>query len=151
MRVITILLAGYFLSGCALLVPYDSKFACEKTDDYGRCINVNEAYDDALAPSQSTDNPNAKDDDVVAARAAYKAAEYREMANLINDPVTPIIQPPKLLRTLVVAYPGENQRTLYSPRWLFYVVEDATFVLGDYLNAPSANTRPVLDPFKRAQ
>lgn len=65
----------------------------------------------------------------------YRDAEYRRLAALVEEPVTPIVQPPKVLRTLVLSYgAGES---LYMPRYLIYFAEVPKFVLGDYLNPDS--------------
>ena len=34
-------------SGCSIL-PYEDEFSCRKTDDYGKCISVEEAYEEAV-------------------------------------------------------------------------------------------------------
>ena len=48
MRIFALVAAYSLLAGCKTLVPYDSEFACQANQDFGRCMNVQEAYDDAL-------------------------------------------------------------------------------------------------------
>ncbi|MEO8755268.1 MAG: TraV family lipoprotein, partial [Casimicrobiaceae bacterium] len=68
-----------------------------------------------------------------------REARYRELAGLIENPVTPLVQPPKVLRTLIVSYSAGD--ALYMPRYVYYIAEDAKFVLGDYLqNSPAERT-----------
>ena len=149
------------LSACTALVPYDSEFMCEKNQDFGKCMSVSEAYKESLAgpaPKESEGHPDAwqykeksrgksrgasdkkevrgKDSGMttvaLSGRDLYKENEYRAMASLIEAPATPLVRPPKVLRTLVVSYPtGE---TLYMPRYIVYFAEEARFVVGDYLN-----------------
>jgi conjugal transfer pilus assembly protein TraV len=45
-KLITILLIS-FLSGCSIL-PYETKFACESNLNLGKCVSVEEAYDEAV-------------------------------------------------------------------------------------------------------
>jgi conjugal transfer pilus assembly protein TraV len=65
---------------------------------------------------------------------AYRAAEYRELATLIEKPVTPVVRPPHVLRTLIVPYASGG--ALYMPRFVYYFADEARFVLGEYLNPP---------------
>lgn len=46
------------VAGCSIF-PYDSKFLCEKTDDYGHCTSVQGAYEDAT--HGDTSNADAAD------------------------------------------------------------------------------------------
>jgi conjugal transfer pilus assembly protein TraV len=131
-------------SGCAIFSPYDNEFMCSATDDYGQCIDVGGAYDDALAGRKSRGaqsvpkSPEAPAPDT-ASRSEYKAAEYRELRKLLEAPVTPLVKPPKVLRTLVMAYPS-GDGTLYTPRYVFFFADEGGFVLGDYLNATPPET-----------
>lgn len=150
------------LSGCAIFSPYDSKFMCEATDDYGRCMDVDGAYNEALGGNSSnglarmsrkkpTEDEQAQIDahrlaQESASYSAYKQAEYREMQKLLDQPVTPLIKPPKVLRTLITAYPS-SERTLYTPRYVFFFADEGRFVLGDYLNTPQASSAQSLEPF----
>lgn len=125
------------LSGCALFNPYDSEFMCSATDDYGRCV------DDDTAQAQD----DARHAEETRAYSAYKDSEYREMRKLLEQPVTPLVKPPKVLRTLITAYPS-NDRTLYTPRYVFFFADEGQFVIGDYLNAaPPSRDEGNLLPF----
>lgn len=152
------------LPGCRVLVPYDSEFACAKSHDYGKCMDVQSAYEDARAnegspraPSQpgskfkpgtqhapGRQQPSGTPPELRGEllREAYvpadnaarlREARYRELAGLIENPVTPLVRAPKVLRTLIVSYSAGN--TLYLPRFVYYFAEEAQFVLGDYLEA----------------
>jgi conjugal transfer pilus assembly protein TraV len=163
MRVLLLVAAcGAFLSGCAVFNPYDSEFMCSATDDYGRCLDVDGAYAEAVEGRKNPPRRNGKAvvDDATAdeqdgmrhvqetrAYSAYKDSEYREMRKLLDAPVTPLVKPPKVLRTLITAYPS-NDRTLYTPRYVFFFADEGQFVLGDYLNAaPPARDEASLQPF----
>lgn len=156
------------LAGCKTLVPYESKFMCEKSRDFGKCMDVQQAYDDALGAAES--NPARMKPGKAEPEFRYKAAkapkrsntqpaigvprsneprllrtstqlspeelyrdrEYRELAGLIEQPVTPVVKPPKVLRTLIVSYTAGE--TLYMPRYVYFFADEARFVLGDYLS-----------------
>lgn len=150
------------LSACQALVPYDSEFACTANQDYGRCMDVQSAYEDARAneaipvgprpgekfkPGKQAPTHQAPDTAPLEQRGALlrevltptdsatrlREARYREIAGLIENPVTPLVRAPKVLRTLILSYSGED--TLYMPRFVYSIAEDAQFVLGDYLEA----------------
>ena len=162
-------LGGLFLTttvfgACSLLAPYDQTFMCSSTDDYGRCIGVEQAYDEAIggaapAPAVTATTLDPAEREVGyapppatfgatldSARNSYKAAEYREMQKLIEQPVTPLVKPPKVLRTLIVAYPA-GTTTLFSPRYIWYFANDGRFVIGDYLNQEVSGPSDALTPF----
>jgi conjugal transfer pilus assembly protein TraV len=162
------LLGTGILSGCQVLVPYDNEFACAKSHDYGKCMDVQSAYEDARANAGSapTATPAAAKSKSGARSAPAKSppgtaemrgelvreafapvdgdervreARYRELAGLIENPVTPLIQPARVLRTLIVSYSAGD--ALYMPRYVYYIAEDAKFVLGDYLqDSPAERT-----------
>jgi conjugal transfer pilus assembly protein TraV len=156
------------LSGCKTLVPYDSEFSCQANQDFGRCMNVQEAYDDALGTAADTEKrdktgkaapkwdyrnsgssrgaqgtstlqrrkpgTNGKGKaTLITVNSAdlYRESRYRELAGLIEETVTPIVQAPKVLRTLIVSYSAND--TLYMPRYVYFLADEAKFVLGDYL------------------
>jgi conjugal transfer pilus assembly protein TraV len=152
------------LAGCQALVPYDSEFACARSQDYGQCMDVQSAYEEARgtqgsAPAPASvplraSGPRAPVQSAPAqplelrgellreafepadAAARLRDARYRELAGLIEEPVTPLVRAPKVLRTLIVSYSAGD--ALYMPRYVYYFAEDARFVLGDYLQAAPA-------------
>ena len=164
------------LAGCKTLVPYESTFMCEKSRDYGKCMDVQQAYEDALgsAPRNPAQlKPGSREPELrykaetratppgtrpaigvppsgeprllrtaltLSPEELYRDREYRELAGLIEQPVTPVVKPPKVLRTLIVSYTaGES---LYMPRYVYYLADEARFVLGDYLS-PKDEVRQV--------
>ena len=74
----------------------------------------------------------------VTARDQYKNSEYRAMAGMMDAPVAPVLAPAKVLRTLIVAY--QDGQTLFMPRYVFYVVGEPHFVMGDYLSRAPAGS-----------
>lgn len=143
------------LGGCATLgsvmSPYSEKFSC-KNDDHGQCIHPDKAYADAVAGVASKSDPAVTRDkkllrDSKPARGSHKAASgafegyrdsvYRELQGLIEQPVTPMLKPPRTVRTLILPY-ADRQRPdrLYMPRYVYSLVERPQWVVGDYLVTP---------------
>lgn len=70
----------------------------------------------------------------VRAYEGYQQALYRELTGLIDQPETPMLTPPRTVRTLILPYSdGRATGTLYMPRYVYSIVEAPTFVLGNYL------------------
>ena len=146
---------AFMLSGCAtmgsIMSPYSEKFSC-KNDDHGQCIHPEKAYADAVAGVASKSDPAVTRDrkllrDGKAARgstgttsgafAGYRDSVYRELQGLIEQPVTPMLKPPRSVRTLILPY-ADRQRPdrLYMPRYVYSLVERPQWVVGDYLVVP---------------
>lgn len=143
------------LGGCATLgsvmSPYSEKFSC-KNDDHGQCIHPDKAYADAVAGVASKSDPAVTRDkkllpdgkqargSVMSASGAfegYRDSVYRELQGLIEQPVTPMLKPPRTVRTLILPY-ADRQRPdrLYMPRYVYSLVERPQWVVGDYLVTP---------------
>ena len=57
------------------------------------------------------------------------------LKELIDQPITPMLSQPKTVRTLIISYSPSSQRDrLYMPRYVFSIIENSQFVLGEYLN-----------------
>jgi hypothetical protein len=146
-RIVSMVVIVSALGACT---PYHSNYMCARSTDYGKCSDVRGAYDNALQASpperaqrgepvkaRSTRKdkkalPNPAAMDVVQARDLYRAREYQQLAELLEQPVVPLVKAPTALRTLVLSY--STGKTLYMPRYVYYLDNEATFVLGDYLN-----------------
>ncbi|GAA0309483.1 hypothetical protein GCM10009087_19410 [Sphingomonas oligophenolica] len=153
------------LGGCATLgsvmSPYSEKYSC-KNSDHGQCVHPEKAYEDAVAGRPSRSDPAVTNDKkllrgqpaapampgmVAASRGkgaapagaylGYKDSVYRELQGLIDQPVTPMLKPPRTVRTLILPY-ADRQRPdrLYMPRYVFSIVETPAWVVGDYLVDP---------------
>jgi conjugal transfer pilus assembly protein TraV len=146
------------LSGCAtlgsLMSPYSEKFDC-KNSDHGQCIHPQKAYDDAVAGVASKSDPAVTRDKALlkkraapagaarsrtaappAAYGSYKDSVYRELKGLIDAPVTPMLKPPRTVRTLILPY-ADRQRPdrLYMPRYVYSILDKPVWVVGGTLIA----------------
>jgi conjugal transfer pilus assembly protein TraV len=162
------------LSACAtvgaMMSPYSEKFSC-KNSDHGQCIHPKQAYEDAVAGRASKSDPAVTNDKTLLkahagdasarpighdhqaasipgnAFAGYRDSVYRELQGLIDQPVTPMLRPPRAVRTLILPY-SDRQRPdrLYMPRYVYSIVAPPEWVVGDYLVTPvsPANHAPVL-------
>lgn len=140
--IIPVLLAT--LTGCSVFNPYDSDFLCPKPS-IGKCANMDEAYHDSIdnelviAPVTSSpgcidcDNSGKAESEVgnvntYDPETAYKHRVFNEMANMIGDEDSPIIQPPKTMRMLVLNYEGDA-KILYGHRFVYFLVGEPEWVV----------------------
>jgi len=143
------------LTGCAplgsLMSPYSETFSC-KNDDHGQCIHPERAYEDARAGAPSRSDPAVTNDramlkrlpgqntaDHGAAYDGYRSSVYRELQGLIDAPVTPMLKPPRTIRTLILPY-ADRQRPdrLYMPRYVYSILDRPEWVIGSSLRGPDA-------------
>lgn len=157
------------LSGCAamgsLMSPYSEKFDC-KNSDHGQCVHPEKAYEDAVAGIATKSDPAVtKDRTLLRAQAAanrsgkaqggasataygsYRDSVYHELKGLIDAPVTPMLKPPRTIRTLIMPY-ADRQRPdrLYMPRYVYSILDKPEWVVGGALvGGPSpAEKAPIL-------
>ena len=146
------------LCACAsLFSAYDSDFSC-KNSDHGGCAHPLEAYEQAraeeaptfaaapgLAASGGADKHLEHDSHDLGRVAqsndyqSYQDVSYSELGALIGAPQTPVLAPAKTVRTLILPYTDPNSSEhLYMPRYVYSVLENARFVLGNYLLQPGS-------------
>ena len=144
--------------------PYREDFACSLKDDYGKCIDVQGAYREAVngvdsgaarlsqkgkpvEPLQRTASTSANGAAASDANwtsntsadldhyGAYRSALYEELRSMLRAPATPMVRAPQTIRTLIVSYEKRDDSSrLYMPRYVFSISEGPRFVLGQYLD-----------------
>ena len=60
----------------------------------------------------------------------YRSALYDKFGNLLKEPKTPIVAPPKTMRVLLLPYTGQENE-FYMMRYVYFFVDNARWVLGD--------------------
>jgi len=124
------------LSGCSL-TPYKSSFQCPDVDK-GKCIAVKDAYRESLNGSGSSGSkdagkkaPKNMESSQDTAADMYKENLQKELAHLMEKPITPVIIPPKVMRVLILPYPDRS--LLYMPRYVYMMINEPEWVMGNYL------------------
>jgi conjugal transfer pilus assembly protein TraV len=126
--------------GCgAIFNPYSSKFNCPETDK-GKCVSVNTAYEESVrdpANVSSDEEEKGKSQEEKGAEEQspeklYEEALFKELTGLIDDPRTPMVAPPRVVRVLLLPYRGENNE-LFMLRYVYFFVDEHRWILGDYL------------------
>lgn len=140
---IAIFLALIFLTGCGpILNPYQETFKCKAPDADGKCIDTPSAYQDARYPQPESvqpadidafkdrDKKNLPTDPAAATQHDIQSARYKVLSDLLEEPKKPLIQPPKILRVLMLPYEGEHGE-LFMTRYVYLQVEGAKWLLTD--------------------
>ena len=126
-RVFISMLILLSISGCAgvkdVVNPYEADFRCRARDEAGTCLDTVAAYQEARLPVTPEGEPVVTD-----AQVEAHDSRYRVLAELLEEPETPLLQPPKVLRVLLLPYRGEDNE-LFMTRYAFLEVERAQWVL----------------------
>ncbi|HHR0220987.1 TPA: TraV family lipoprotein [Escherichia coli] len=151
-KISLLLLGSSILSGCSLL-PYHNDFACKLENGYGKCISSDDAYTEAttgvdmghaITEDGVADDPKGSAAKTAATNQAastkadpsyqlYRDRVYKQMAQLVEAPQTPVVRQPTVVRTLILSYsPGLDDQTAYMPRYVFTMLNGPKFVLTDY-------------------
>ena len=131
--------SALLLSGCGpVLNPYEEHFKCKTPGDDGKCIDTPTAYLEARHPEEkagSKSMDDCKDCDKTATTESpsiphkdIQDARYRILTELLHEPEKPLLQPPKILRVLMLPYEGANGE-LFMTRYVYVQVEDAKWLL----------------------
>jgi conjugal transfer pilus assembly protein TraV len=106
--------------------PYEENFKCRAKDNEGKCVDTPTAYKDARYP----DIDEGADPAVNDAKQEVQGNRYRILAELLQEPKKPLLQPPKVLRVLLLPYKGEDDE-LFMTRYVYLKIEDAKWILTD--------------------
>lgn len=151
MRFLSVLVVCMTLNACAFMFPYEDEFACKRPDNLGKCVSSTEAYeqiknqDDSapyLKPASEQDEDEQENHiektklKINESRAGYERyldRQYQAQADLIEQPVTPLVNRAEVVEILILAYPSENGTRLMGERYINVINNKPKFVLGDYL------------------
>ncbi len=92
----------------------------------GECIDTPTAYKKARYPEvqgEEESNP-------VESTQLVLNDRYRVLAGLLQEEKKPMLQPPKILRVLLLPYKGEGEE-LFMSRYVYLKVEDSKWILTD--------------------
>ncbi len=116
--------------------PYEENFKCRASDDEGKCVDTPTAYKLARYPDPEEDmdfvgDPNTKKlEGMNIKKLTVQEQRYKTLAGLLEQPRKPLLQPPKILRVLLLPYKGENEE-LFMTRYVYVKVEDSKWILTD--------------------
>ena len=121
-HIITPLLLLIALTGCgAALNHYNENFRCQAPEDSGQCVDTKTAYEEATGFGQGSGGTQKK------AEENAETARLTRLAELLHEPQTPMIAPPRVLRVLILPYKGSGD--LFMARYAYLQVEPANWVL----------------------
>ena len=113
------------VAGCApvknAVNPYEENFRCRAKDSEGQCVDTPTAYRQARVPDPAAETTSTVQDEAQGER-------YRAISDLLAAPETPLLNPPKILRVLLLPYRGEANE-LFMSRYAYLEIEPAEWVL----------------------
>ncbi len=137
------------LSGCGV-TPYSSKYACPPGYS-GVCESMEDAYQDSVngIDPRKFDKKymkgrkkwEKKHADLVAARKkaeearenvrgeapGYRESLFHELRSLIQEPETPVVVPPRIMRGLVLGV--AEKKVFVSPHYVFFMLDEPRWTL----------------------
>jgi len=126
-RILACLTVLALVSGCAgvkdAVNPYEENFRCKAKDSEGKCLDTPTAYKEARLPDGQMNEAASNTSQVEAQNSRYKA-----LTDLLEAPETPVLNPPKILRVLLLPYKGENNE-LFMTRYAYLEIEPSQWVL----------------------
>ena len=126
-RLCICLLVLSLVSGCASVKdavnPYEENFKCRAKDSEGKCVDTPSAYKEARLPDNQNTNSSTSTSQIEAQNSRYKM-----LTDLLEAPETPVLNPPRILRVLLLPYKGENNE-LFMTRYAYLEIEPAEWVL----------------------
>ena len=144
-KLVVLAMTVALLAGCGpVLNPYKENFKCKTPGEDGKCVDTPTAYKDARFPetklAEKADTKPCVDCDkpTDSSKAGEKpdpgqdihTTRYKVLSELLKEPRKPLLQPPKILRVLMLPYEGESKE-LFMTRYVYVQVENAKWVLTD--------------------
>lgn len=108
-----------FTSCGPVLNPYNEDFKCRARDDAGECIDTPTAYKKARYPETETTKKTELQNGV---KQEMQDNRYAVLAQLLQEEKKPLLQPPKILRVLLLPYKGEGEE-LFMSRYVYVKIE----------------------------
>ena len=126
-----VVIIAFQMSGCApiedTINPYNENFNCKAKSDEGECVDTMAAYEKARHPEKTEPNGVLKPD---TQKTTIQDSRYQILSELLTETKKPILQPPKILRVLMLPYKGENQE-LFMTRYVYLKIENGDWILTD--------------------
>jgi len=136
-------------SGCTTLVsPYSTTFQCPDSDK-GKCVSVQTAYNESVETNplvrepaepacdngeDGTDQKNRnargheKESGLKELKYHYQDSLYKKMTAILEQPETPFVIAPDVIRVLIPSYTGSDN-ALYGSRYVYFFVTDPQWSL----------------------
>ena len=112
----------FLVSGCgATLNPYHENFNCQAPEDSGLCVDTPSAYKEAVGITQPVNGEAADPEKRV------DQVRLERLAQLLKEPQTPMVTPPRIVRVLILPYKGNGD--LFMARYAYLQVEPSGWVL----------------------
>ncbi|CDT76396.1 TraV family lipoprotein [Vibrio crassostreae] len=164
------------LTGCSFL-PFNDESACVLEGNYGQCINGEQAYEEAVSgeeifgnyigedgisdnePGSIPANSESSNGELPIHNDKFshvkdksfirlKDSVYNEIKQMVDQPVTPMLRPTKVVSTLVLNYQSNGDKTtMYGHRYVYSILKDSEFILNQYMLKSESTALGFLDSY----
>ncbi|MEM3580389.1 MAG: TraV family lipoprotein [Candidatus Bathyarchaeia archaeon] len=129
-----------FTFGCASVMnPYSEKFTCPQMEE-GKCVSIGQAYQESVTgkpitlEEQKKEKPQSEYSPV---EEVYRDALFTKLSQLLKEPRTPLLAPPKIVRVMILPYQDATGKEFYSARYVYVLVEEPQWILQNLLSLPA--------------
>lgn len=126
--------------GCASVMnPYSENFSCPLMEN-GKCVSIQHAYQESVTGKPITleeQKPKKEQlSEYSPVEDAYKDALFTKLSQLLKDPKTPLIAPPKIVRVMILPYQDTTGKEFYSARYVYTLVDEPQWILQNLKSLP---------------
>lgn len=127
--------------GCASVMnPYSENFTCPIMEN-GKCVSIQHAYQESVTgkPITLEEQKSKKEQtqmEYSPVEEAYKDALFTKLSQLLKDPKTPLIAPPKVVRVMILPYQDATGKEFYSARYIYTIVDEPQWILQNIKSLP---------------
>lgn len=126
-------------SCASVMNPYSENFTCPIMEN-GKCVSIQHAYQESVTGKPITlEEQKPKKDQLPEyspVEDAYKDALFTKLSQLLKDPKTPLIAPPKIVRVMILPYQDTTGKEFYSARYVYTIVDEPQWILQNIKNLP---------------
>lgn len=129
--------------GCASAMnPYSENFTCPIMEN-GKCVPISQAYQESVTGQQITleEKKQKEQSDYSPVEEAYRDALFMKLSNLLREPKTPLVVPPKVVRVMILPYQDATGKEFYSARYIYTIVEEPQWILQNLKALPPEEER----------
>ncbi len=125
--------------GCASAMnPYSGSFTCPQMEE-GKCVPISQAYQESVMgyPISLEEKKKASDQfEYSPVEDVYKDALFMKLSQLLKEPKTPVLAPPKIVRIMILPYQDGAGKEFYSARYIYTIVEEPQWILQNLKTLP---------------
>lgn len=134
-----LILISVVVFGCASAMnPYSENFTCPIME-HGKCVPIQQAYQESVTGKPITLEEQKKEKpqpEYSPVEDVYRDALFTKLSQLLKEPRTPLLAPPKVVRVMILPYQDTTGKEFYSARYVYTLVEEPQWILQNLKSLP---------------